>query len=414
MKNRRCALVAAAVAAVCAVAFLCRNRPSAEAEGKVLSSGAALLAKTSVVVPSGVAPAPVLQPSSNQTATVRGTKPYVLVSEARFNKPLRLAAEALGARTIGVKSVHALLIEADPATRARLIADGRFVSVDEFHPAAKIAPELAAAIKGGAESVEAGIMTLTPEDHRIVLERVVAMGGEVLTGCLNDGGIFRARISAGCVAELASRGDVRWLELFERPHLSNNLAPDPEMMNVRSSWKSEENLGGLSGTNQIITTSDSGIDSGDTKTMHPDLRDRVVGIRVVEGCSKTDVLGHGTHTAGSIVGTGAKWTNETEKVVRGMAWGAQLWAWFCGVGGTGIRTPQSMSELFRPDQENYPAYIHSASWGSSTHGEYTSDCISLDRYVWANPDFLPVFSAGVAWNTSLPSQLTIRALPPVM
>ena len=41
------------------------------------------------------------------------------------------------------------------------------------------------------------------------------------------------------------------------------------------------------------------------------------------------------------------------------------------------------------------AFIHSNSWGFPTlMGRYTTTSVRVDQYVWDNPDFLPVFSAG--------------------
>ena len=386
MKLKRVASATAVVLAVGAFVFFCRGkRVSAEVESAG-STTVGVAASAGVFTGCGGQTSP-----GNQMVTARGTKPYVLTSAQPFQKPLRLAAESLGARTIGVVSAKALLIEADAATCARLAADGRFESVEEFLPSAKIAPDLAAAIRGGAEFVEAAIVTLSPADHRLVEERVVACGGEILTGCFNSGDSFRARLPAALVAELASFGDVRWMETFVRPQLMNDVAVNPKAMNVRAVWKADENPGGLSGAGQIVTTSDSGIDTGDLATIHEDLRDRICAIKVVEGCVSHDGIGHGTHTAGSIVGNGAK----SDGQIRGTAWGAQLYAWFCGKDDDrSIYTPGTPGELFRPDQDNYPAFIHSASWGSSKGGQYDAQCVDIDRYVWENPDFLPVFSAG--------------------
>ena len=390
MKTKRIAFIAVVVLSVGTGVFFWQVKAPV-ASGDSVTSGPSdgVSAMTAAaMVPTFSAAVP-FEPPTNQTATVRGTKPYVLSCKWNFNKDLRLAAEALGARTIGVRSARALLIEADPATRTRLVADGRFSSVDELLPIDKISSELAALVRNGTESVETGIMTLTPEDHQIVLERVTAMGGEILTGCLNDGGVFRARLPAARIVELASCGDVRWLERFVRPRFVNDLAVEPKAMNVRAAWRSDENPGGLSGAGQIVSTSDSGIDTGDLATLHEDLRDRVLGIKVYPGCNETDSNGHGTHTAGSIVGNGF----HSEGKIRGTAWGANLYAWFCGGTDGAVYTPSNIDELFRNNGE-WDAHIHSASWGSSTAGAYTTDCGSYDDFVWKHPDFLPVFSAG--------------------
>ena len=409
MKIRRCVSVAAVIVAVCSVAFLCRQRPSVEANGTVLSTAAPLAKAMGPVAAASLPPA--VASASNQTATVRGTKPYVLTCERNFNSRLRRAAEALGVRTVGVLSRKSLLVEADAAALARIAADRRFAVEDEFQPSEKIAPALAAEIAGGAKTVDVTFLTLSEEDRGVVQGRIAARGGEVLKGCLNAGDSFSARLPASLVAELASCGDVRWMERFVRPHLMNDRAVDAEAMNVRDVWRTLENPGGLSGTNQIVSTSDSGIDTGDLETMHADLRAHVLDMKAAktgegEDCDLFDSNGHGTHTAGSIVGDGTLSQDATDYPngpIRGSAWAAKLCVWFCGKDGTrSIYTPESCEELFRGDTEGtaWDAYIHSASWGSDTAGEYTVQCREFDDYLWKNPDFLPVVSAGNAGSGS--------------
>ena len=381
MKNRRCALVAAVIVAVCAVAFLRWNGPSDGTEKSVSAEEPLASVQPAASAVAAVSPTPV-QPSSNQTATVRGTKPYVLTCEGGFDKPLRLAAEASGVRTVGVLSPCALLVEADAAAIARVRADRRFTVEREFRPSEKIEPALAARIAAGADAVEVSVVTLSPDDHRRVQDRVVARGGEILTGCFNEGTTFKARMSAALVSELASFGDVRWMEVFVRPQIMNDVAVTNLAMNVQEAW----NVLGLSGANQFVSTSDTGID-----LTHLDLVDQVVDHKVVDGCDDHDAVGHGTHTAGSIAGSGTL----SDGQIRGTAYGAKLYAWFCS-GGGGLNMPKTMAELFRGNAEGteWDAYIHSASWGSPGSGEYDTRCTDLDKYVWEHPDFLPVFSAG--------------------
>ena len=391
MKIRRCASVAAVAMAVCTVVFWCVNRSVDETADSTPLSSPALVKSVAPHLPTVTAASGAVLPSqmsSNQTATVRGTKPYVLELASRgavFDKSLRLAAEACGARTAGILSTRRLLIEADAAALARLAADGRFSVTDEFRPSRKLSPALAAKISGGAESVEVSVITLSPEDHRLVQDRVVAHGGEILKGCVNAGTTFRARLPATLVAELAGCGDVRWMETFVRPRLLNDKAVEPAAMNVREVWEAH----GLTGAGQYISTSDSGVD-----LTHQDLTNQVYAHSVVtnSGCVDHDAVGHGTHTAGSIVGDG---TMSGGKIL-GTAYEAKLFAWFCGKdGSTGIYLPGKYDDLFRPgDQAEHPNFIHSASWGSAVYGEYDASCQEIDEWVWNHPDFLPVFSAG--------------------
>jgi len=344
-------------------------------------------------VPAAVASAPASAASLKQTPTRRGTLPCVLTSKTPFDKPLRLVVEALGAKTVSLQARNALLVEADAATRARLKADSRFEDIVEFAPMAKIQPRLAALIEDGVKEIEVSILALEEADRASVIAMLEKEGGVMLTGCINEGDTIRAKIPSGAVAALAARGEVRWLETFERPKFMNDHAVDAPLMNVRTIWSAH----GLTGRGQKISTSDSGIDTGNLETLHRDLRKNVKDIQVVDGCYTSDVNGHGTHTAGSIVGDGTESTNNpsaySDGPIRGTAYEANLYAWFCSGTDGYVYTPTAMNQLYR-NNGAWPTYIHSASWGSKERGQYTSKCVNHDRFVWENPEFLPVFSAG--------------------
>ena len=376
-------LCAVATAVLLAIVFVCRRSAERATAGDPVREVRVELANRTVAVRGFPE-----WGSTNQSPTLRGTLPYVVVCAEPADKTLRLAIEATGARVIGVLPPNAFQVEASGESLRKISADSRFAAATEFLPMDKVDERLAAALRGGADAVEVSVVSLLAEDQKLVREYVTSRGGEMLKGCLNGRDSFRARISAALVGELAKRGDVRWMEPFVRPKLFNDLAVEPAAMNVRETW----NVHGLSGTNQVVSTSDSGIDTGDVETMHRDLADRVCGIGVVEGCYSEDVNGHGTHTAGSIVGNGTMSDGE----IRGTAWGAKLWAWFCNGTDGGIYTPVDYDDLFRPDQANWPAFIHSASWGTDTSGQYDSQCADVDWYVWEHPDFLPVFANGNA------------------
>ena len=324
--------------------------------------------------------------TTNQTASVRGTRPYVVMTAAPSDKTLRLAAEAAGVRVIGPYPPQAFLVECDEPSLRRLAKDARFAGATEFLPVDKVDPQLRQTLDGGASAVDVTVVALAPSDKALLDAVVAAGGGERLKGCLCGKDSFKARLPASLVGELAKRGDVRWLETFTRPKLMNDLAVEPAAMNVRPVW----NAHGLTGAGQVVSTSDSGIDTGDVATMHRDLADRVCGIGVVEGCYSSDVDGHGTHTAGSIVGNGTM----SNGAIRGTAWGAKLWAWFCNGTDGYIYTPADYDDLFRPDQTNWPTFIHSASWGNDVAGTYDSQCADVDEYVWSHADFLPVVANG--------------------
>ncbi|MCP4166076.1 MAG: S8 family serine peptidase [Chloroflexi bacterium] len=57
--------------------------------------------------------------------------------------------------------------------------------------------------------------------------------------------------------------------------------------------------------------------------------------------------------------------------------------------------PDDLSDLFG-QAYNAGARIHSNSWGSSVSGDYTSDSVTTDQFMWNNPDMLITFSSGNA------------------
>ena len=384
-------LVVIGIGIVCVCRQTQTRKPSAGVPSApaVATQDAAAVAPRAATVTSPAATALTLS-ATNQTPTVRGTRPYVLVSAGFVNKAFLSAVERLGAKTVAHLDAKRVLVEADEASVRRLSADARIDSLSERLPSAKVDATLAKRIADGAKTVETTVVALSEADREGLMARVAAAGGELLAGCLTSANSFVARLPTESVVALAARGEVQWLEAFERPRFQNDLAVNEKMMNILPIWKSATNSDGLSGAGQIVSTSDSGIDTGDLSTMHADLKQQVVGIKVVDGCYDYDADGHGTHTAGSIVGDGTKSGGQ----IRGSAWGAKLYAWFCGGKDGYVYTPSSVADLFRPDQSTHPAYIHSASWGSDRAGAYTDECRNIDQYIWQNPDFLPVFSAG--------------------
>lgn len=365
-------------------------------------AGLAILVAAGLFVPrrAANAPSPVSVPLANrvvevkgfseeskQTTSARGTLPYVLATRGRVNQTLRQTVEAAGVRVIGPLSESSFLVETTPKTICAFAADPHFAGAVEFLPMDKLDGRLAGLLSEGVREVTAAIVALAPADKTALQTFVTANHGEILEGCLNGDDSFRARLPAGLVGRLLRRGDVRWVEQFTRPHLLNDFAVEPLAMNVREVW----NTHGLTGANQIITTTDSGVDTGDLATMHRDLANRICALRPsTSACTIADAIGHGTHTAGSIVGDGTM----SDGRIRGVAYGARLWVWGVVDKRGDLQLPSCCEEMFCPDQTQFPAYIHSASWGDKTDGSYDDRCVQIDTYVWSHPEFLPIFAVG--------------------
>jgi subtilisin family serine protease len=183
---------------------------------------------------------------------------------------------------------------------------------------------------------------------------------------------------------------------------------------------------GLSGKGEYVGVCDTGLDTGDPRTIHPDFAKRVAWIKsypispslaeLVENRGADDGpadahSGHGTHVAGSIVGTGAASRGLKGKglagPIRGLAYRAKLvfqaveqemkWrrpAFLETIGPyylAGI--PDDLTVLFS-EAYRRGVRIHSNSWSKGDPGDYAAHCEQLDRFIWKHKDFCVLVSAG--------------------
>jgi uncharacterized repeat protein (TIGR01451 family) len=111
----------------------------------------------------------------------------------------------------------------------------------------------------------------------------------------------------------------------------------------------------------------------------------------------SDPNGHGTHTAASILGTGAAYVGNGSPGAgqyRGVAPGAQLvHQSVMDTQGRLTGIPLDLTTLFQQAYDE-GARLHSDSWGANVAGEYTADSAAADAFMWDHKDMLLVFSAG--------------------
>jgi len=180
----------------------------------------------------------------------------------------------------------------------------------------------------------------------------------------------------------------------------------------------------LSGDGETVAICDTGLDTGDVDQMHPDFDGRVVAIRSYpiqpsmapwinnpggnDGAADKD-SGHGTHVAGSVLGSGNGSENLAgyPHVIRGLAHRASLvfqgveqevdWKDFADELEYGrfllAGIPDDLTSLFTYAY-NKGARIHSNSWGGGDPGEYDQQCRQLDDFVWNHKDFCVLVAAG--------------------
>lgn len=150
---------------------------------------------------------------------------------------------------------------------------------------------------------------------------------------------------------------------------------------------------GFTGKGQIISMADTGMDSGDPNTIHGDFKARVPVGYSFGHYAKTwdDPMGHGTHVAGSVMGSGLASGGQ----LKGTAYEATfvpegMWSPLLG----GLTVPAKITDLFSKAYSN-GARIHTNSWGSAqSFGAYDSMASQVDEFMAANPDMLVMFAAG--------------------
>ena len=152
---------------------------------------------------------------------------------------------------------------------------------------------------------------------------------------------------------------------------------------------------GLSGKGEIIGIADSGLDIGSISDLHPDLQSeagkmpRVAMLKSYAGRSlPDDPIGHGTHMAATIAGSG----NASAGKYRGIAPGASLYFQALLDQAGQLKLPEQIGELFRPAYEA-GVRIHVNGWGGGSN-TYSGRSAQIDQFVYRFSDFLPVFGAG--------------------
>ncbi|HKQ21175.1 MAG TPA: S8 family serine peptidase [Nitrososphaeraceae archaeon] len=227
------------------------------------------------------------------------------------------------------------------------------------------------------------------------------------------------------LSNLAMIHGVKEIQDVKVRKLFNNIAA--KVMNADYVYSSLR----LTGKGEIIGIADTGLDSGDAQTIHPDFRGRIKELRsypinsvydgsLIKNAGSNDGVkdtssGHGTHVAGSVLGDGSSSVASKDKdIVKGIAYEAKLlfqaveqwmnWTdearvyWLKNYGTHppefGLYgLPTNIAELFK-DAYTKGCRIHTNSWGGGDPGIYDEQCQDLDKFVWEHKDFTILFAAG--------------------
>lgn len=259
-------------------------------------------------------------------------------------------------------------------------------------------------------------------------------GGSV---AFEKGDVMLASVPMKIIKNMANQQGVRSIVPYKFPKLHNNRAA--EIMEVPSDGNFNDLT--LRGKNQTVAIADSGIDTGNSATIHDDFSGRISNISSTglqpeyedyitnptpydDGPS--DTHGHGTHVAGSVLGNGAAAQATTSTTIpqgiapeaqvyfqalyqTGINWKSQtqlqnenrwpppwwevIWGWPPPSEGVWLGIPFDINNLFLPAYQA-GVRIHTNSWGAPLEGEYTENSRVVDDFMWNHRDMLILYSTG--------------------
>lgn len=327
-----------------------------------------------------------------------GPATYIVQFSGPVEAQWKEAMLQAGASLHGYIPDYAFLARMDSTALEKVNALPFIHWIGPYHPAYRLAAPLREAQSlSQATSVEVVIEALPGTDLEGLVTRLQDWGGSVQAQAENaDAGYVRATLPVEYISALAATDGVLWVEPYLEPQLFNDTGGGTIMKadSVRSSL-------GLYGAGQIVAVADTGLDTGNLSTLHPD----VVAGRVLQAIALgrvgdwSDYVSHGTHVVGSVLGNGAAdgsnaAAHQYTGTYAGVAPEARLVMQsiadaFGGLDGIPLDTGQLMRDAY-----TLGARLHSDSWGSSSAGAYTTDSRQVDQAAWEKKDMLVLFAAG--------------------
>src|ERR1017187_10538448 len=312
----------------------------------------------------------------------------------QFSGPVELSRR-VELRKAGVELIQyvpddAFIAKLNNVSSASVAVMNNVTWVGPYRTEHKIHPRLAAAARIAAQTNETVNVNILLSPSATAAEIGAVRSHLAVTyheSHLRQGIIVRGELSPGQLDALAQSTAVLWIEHAPKRKLVDEAAAkivggDDGHVATRTVTQQL----GFDGTGVTVCVADTGLDSGNTNTMHPDLRGRVTGFQyyganIVDG---SDGYGHGTHCAGIVAGNAA--TGETDPDTGafyglGVASGANLFIERIFDDGAGEANPFPRDDTLTQDAVQNGAVIGSNSWGNDVQGEYDTDAWQFDQLV---------------------------------
>ena len=247
-------------------------------------------------------------------------------------------------------------------------------AVERYRLEETLTPQLLKAVEAGPARRTFDCVLHRVADRERVAKEIGAIDGVKVLEASSLFIRFEAPADPALLATVAYTTGVRRLDIYEPPSLM--VARARSLVGADAlEW---------TGKGELIAVFDSGIDRE-----HPDLKDRVKSVEHLDAASGDDLVGHGTHVAGIIAGTGAASKGE----IKGIAPEAKLAVIGFVDADQRPMIPANWADLLARAVKR-GAHIVNLSVGTNPRGHYDFGSLALDEFACANPDVLVVVAAG--------------------
>ena len=336
------------------------------------------------------------------TAAAAEDTDYYLV---QFTGPIlpewKLDLEQAGATLLDYVPQFAFVARMDKAMAGKITALPEVRWVGVYQPAYRLDTTLDKPLNTAlpGETSRVVVRAFTGESGSRLRTQLKALGAMIIAEVPDSGGgpQFKLDLPTTALANAASLNGVAWIEpsvpyTFTNAIARSNLIMKKDLIEQRL---------GLYGASQIVVVGDTGVSTGNPATINADFAGRIFTGTTgpASTCGNwTDANEHGTHVAGSVLGSGFNSgaitaTHSYSGTQAGIAPEALLFAWGVCNDFTGLPTDLYTDYFGRMYNVDSRVRLNTNSWGESVYGQYTVDSRNADRFIWEHPDMTVLFAA---------------------
>lgn len=313
------------------------------------------------------------------------TKPYIVVFNNSVTDEMKRNVEKAGVKLVEYLPDDSYLCLMSPKIVDSLYKIEYIADVIQYNTEFKIDPALSSKITDENKDTEVEISISTFEEAKKLKDEIIEKSGSIISRRDN---LLIANVKYKYIEKISKYDAVKFIQENVKEELHNDVATAIIGAETASSI-------GYEGEGEIVCVADTGLDTGKpglaNNSIHEDFSGRVIDI-IPENANNPygrDENGHGTHVAGSVLGSGTM----SDGQIKGTAPKAQLIMQAVGDKGGSIDIEGTLYDLLDRAYDK-GARIHTNSWGEAVKGAYTENCEDVDKFIWNNQDMTVLFSAG--------------------